>query len=86
MKTRLKADESGALVLPATILPNPSPHAEYSILTAGSSVIIESAETPNNFWRLKPEERAAKFADWIESHKDGPGLSDWAVSRDSIYD
>jgi len=36
--------------------------------------------------RMSPEERAADFVAWVKSHKGGPGLSDWAVSRDSIYD
>ena len=86
MRTRLKADESGALKVPATFLPNPSPHAEYAVSTAGTSVIIQAAAAENDFWKLKPEERAIEFANWVKTHKNGAALSDWAVSRDSIYD
>lgn len=38
-------------------------------------------------WKQKtPSERAAMIDNWARSHGEGPGLSDWAVSRDSIYD
>ncbi len=37
--------------------------------------------------KMSPEERAAEFREWVASHpNDVPGLSDWAVSRDSVYD
>jgi hypothetical protein len=31
-------------------------------------------------------EQAADFLKWAESHEGGTGLSDWAVSRDGIYE
>jgi hypothetical protein len=31
-------------------------------------------------------ERAEMIERWASSHREGAGLSDWAVSRDSIYD
>lgn len=35
---------------------------------------------------LTPEERARRWQEWIESHSvGGPPLSDYAVSRESIY-
>jgi hypothetical protein len=33
-----------------------------------------------------PEERAGMIERWARSHREGAGLSDWAVSRDSMYD
>jgi hypothetical protein len=35
---------------------------------------------------LTPEERARRWREWLESHSvGGPPLSDYAVSRESIY-
>lgn len=41
---------------------------------------------PERWKERTPAERAAMIQDWALSQKDGAGLSDWAVSRDSIYD
>ena len=42
---------------------------------------------PSGWLEKTPEERAASFLRWVEKlPKDGPGLSDYAVSRDSIYE
>jgi virulence-associated protein VagC len=85
--TEIQTDETGTLRIPATFLPNPSPHTQYSVTRSGESVIIKPAARPRDFWlKLTPAERAQKFIEWVDSHKGGPGLSDWAVSRDSIYD
>jgi len=36
--------------------------------------------------KLTPEERARRWREWIENHSvGGPPLSDYAVSRESIY-
>ena len=36
--------------------------------------------------KLSPEERARLWEEWLESHSvGGPPLSDYAVSRESIY-
>lgn len=57
-------------------------------------VVTEAAETdadpymvvPERWKEKTPVERAAMIDDWARSHTEGAGLSDWAVSRDSIYD
>jgi hypothetical protein len=83
----LKTDENGNLQVPADLLPDSSPNTEYSVSRTGQSAIIEPAIVVRDFWRkLTPEQRVQEFLAWVDSHKDGPGLSDWAVSRDSIYD
>jgi hypothetical protein len=47
--------------------------------------LVEGALLPNT--RGTPEERAAAFESWIKSHRAfAPPLSDYAVSRESIYD
>ena len=44
-------------------------------------VVSASAES-----KLTPEERARLWEEWLESHSvGGPPLSDYAVSRESIY-
>lgn len=35
---------------------------------------------------LQPAERAADLQCWAAAHEPGPGLPDWAVGRDAIYD
>lgn len=43
------------------------------------------ANSPQNS-KLTPEERARQWREWIASHSvGGPPLSDYAVSRESIY-
>lgn len=45
----------------------------------------ELKETPS--YKTTPEERARAFREWAESHdRNTPLLSDYAVSRESIYD
>ena len=33
-----------------------------------------------------PTDRAKAWLEWVNSHEDGPGLSDGAVRRDAFYD
>ncbi len=35
---------------------------------------------------MSPEERAAAFETWSAGHRPSPDLSDYAVSRESIYE
>ena len=35
---------------------------------------------------MSPEERAAAFETWSAGHRSSPDLSDYAVSRESIYE
>lgn len=45
-------------------------------------LIATTESTP----KLTPEERAKLWEEWLESHSvGGPPLSDYAVSRESIY-
>ena len=41
---------------------------------------------PERWQARTPAQRAAMIDDWAKRHTEGAGLSDWAVSRDSIYD
>lgn len=44
-------------------------------------------EAVSDRWKtLSAAEQAADFLHWAQSHQGGPGLSDWAVSREGIYE
>ncbi len=87
MSTIIEVDESGNLQVPATILPQSAPHTRYTASLHGQQVILAPTNAVEPFWNTAtPEERAADILRWAASHTDGVGLSDEAVSRDSIYD
>lgn len=45
--------------------------------------LIAAQRSPSE---LTPQERARRWREWIDNHSvDGPPLSDYAVSRESIY-
>ena len=48
--------------------------------------VVEGAVLATTQKTLAPEERAAAFEEWSASHRPTPPLSDYAVSRDSIYE
>jgi len=87
MRTIVEVDESGALHLPAELLPESAPHTRYSASMQGEQVVVALEKAAESFWKTAtPESRAREFLRWAESHEGGVGLSDQAVSRDSIYD
>jgi hypothetical protein len=50
------------------------------------SNVIENLANETQPPRLSPRERAELWREWIDSHAvGGPPLSDYAVSRESIY-
>ena len=44
MSTILEADETGALRLPASMLPHPGPHRRYRVAAEGGQVVVDEAE------------------------------------------
>ena len=44
MSTILEADETGALRLPASMLPHPGPHRRYRVAADGGQVVVDEAE------------------------------------------
>ena len=48
--------------------------------------VVEGAVLPATRMTLSAEERAAAFEAWSAGHRSTPLLSDYAVSRDSIYE
>jgi hypothetical protein len=50
------------------------------------SSMVEEAVMPATGNMLTPEQRAAAFEAWSRSHRPTPPLSDYAVSREAIYE
>ncbi len=83
IELEVEADENGELHLSKEQLGGAEPKARFKVRVEPQTPTTERGPK----WAgMTPEERARKFEAWARSHKDGPGLSDWAVSRDSIYD
>ena len=54
---------------------------EYLLSMIQGTVIERATETP-----LSPEQRAAAFETWSAGHRLSEPLSDYAVSRESMYE
>lgn len=54
------------------------------ILFLGAQLLAESNGHPTR--KLKPAERAADLKRWAATHERGPGLPDYAIGRDAIYE
>ena len=48
--------------------------------------LVEETVLPAVKNRLSPEERAAAFEAWSAGHRPTPPLSDYAVSREAMYE
>jgi hypothetical protein len=48
--------------------------------------VVEGAVLPAAPKTLSPEQRAAAFESWSANHRFTPPLSDYAVSREAMYD
>jgi hypothetical protein len=48
--------------------------------------VVEGAVHPTIHQKLSAEDRAAAFEAWSIGHRTTPPLSDYAVSRDAIYE
>ena len=48
--------------------------------------MVEGVVLPATHKALSPEQRAAAFEAWSADHRETPPLSDYAVSREAIYD
>lgn len=82
----LETDENGALHIPAELLGEARPHTRFRI---SAEPVEEARRHLGPLWaKVTPEEHLRDFQSWADHFKDqdSPGLSDWAVSRDSIYD
>lgn len=84
IELELQADENGEVHISKRLLGNAAPYARFRIR---AEPVEESVRQGSAAWAtLTPEERAKDLRELARSFGDGPGLSDWAVSRDAIYD
>ena len=62
--------------------------AQASGMTVEEYVLsmVEGAVLPETRRALSPDERAAAFESWSANHRVTPPLSDYAVSREAMYD
>ncbi len=83
VELEVETDENGELHLTKEQLGNTEPHTRLKVRT-------EPVGQKSHFgplWdSMTPEERAEDLRELVKTFDKGPGLSDWAVSRDSIYD
>lgn len=86
MSQIVEINEEGALYLTPEQLGNVSAHTRYVLERDGDAIVLRPAPGSARWDSTAPEERAAEFRRWALSHKDGPGLPDEALSRESIYD
>ncbi len=87
MTSIVEVDEAGTLHLPASILPESAPRTRYLASMQGQQLVLARAGAEAGLWNTTtPEEWVRDFRAWVAGHKDGPGLSDEAISRDTIYD
>jgi hypothetical protein len=85
----VKVDENGVLHLAAPLLPVATPHLLYRVERSGQSVVLslepgQEPEAATSF--AQAQAWAADFLKWADTHTDGPGLPEHAVSRDGIYE
>lgn len=86
----MQADQMGNLQLPSTLLPASAPMALYEAQQEGDNVLIIKRQTKVVETDAEKAERrrirTEKFKAWAKDAATPAGLSDYAVSRDSIYD
>jgi hypothetical protein len=65
-----------------------SAQAQASGMTVEEYVLsmVEGAVLPTSHQALSAEERAAAFEAWSAGHRPTPPLSDYAVSREAMYE
>jgi hypothetical protein len=89
MSMALEVDQSGILAVPSTLLPNNEPRARYVVTVHGKQIVLEPESTEQPMWKsASTVEWLAGFRNWVSTphNRDGQGLPENALTRDSIYD
>jgi hypothetical protein len=87
MERVLETNDDGVLSLPSELLHSAAPHTRFQVSVHGDTITIRPLDIEKPFWMsATPQQRAEDFLEWVRGLPPGPGLPDWAVSRDSIYD
>ncbi len=85
IELEVEVDENGELRLTKEQL-GAEPHKRYKVR---AEPVVQDKRHLGPLWEsMTPEERLQDFREWAARFQDdkAPALSDWAVSRDSIYD
>jgi hypothetical protein len=87
MPSTVQLSPEGTLHLPAEILQAITPHTNFTIEVKQNQVILSPVSLKQPFWAIAtPEERAERWHQWVQSHKEGANLPDEATRRENIYD
>lgn len=87
MAVIVEISETGTLQLPPQILQTIQPNTRFRIEVGDQNRLILSPVSSQPFWATAtPEERAERWHQWVQSHKNGPNLPDEALRRENIYD
>lgn len=87
MSQTVEVNKEGTLLIPADVLEQMKPHTRFIVEVDQDRMVLRPENKEQPFWvTARPEEWVKDFRQWVASHKGGPGLSDEAVSRESMYD
>ncbi len=87
MSHTIELSAEGTIHLPPDVLEQVKPHTRFVVEVDNDTVVLRPEGKTQPFWATAtPKERADDLRQWVASHKGGPGLSDEAVSRESMYD
>lgn len=87
MSQVVEINEEGTLRLPPEVIEQVKPYKRFAVEVDNGILILRPEPKEQPFWATAtPEERAEDLRQWVASHKDGPGLPEGALSRESIYD
>jgi len=87
MSQVVELTDDGTIHLPTEVLEQVKPHRRFVVRVVNGGLVLHPEDKKLPFWATAtPEEWVKDFRQWVASHKDGPGLSDEAVSRESMYD
>jgi hypothetical protein len=87
MSSIIKTNQDGGLYLPAELLGEAAKYQEFSLETMGETIVLRPVSPSRAVWQDRtPEERAAEFRRWAESHRNDADLPDEALRRENIYD
>ena len=86
MRFIVEVKDGGLLALPPEARQRVSAHPRY-VLEIQGDVLILRPEEREPFWATAtPEQRKQAFLQWAARHKEGPGLPDEALRRETLYD
>jgi hypothetical protein len=87
MHSMVEMTSDGILHLPDEIVQTLQPHTRFMVEVENGRLILSPVASEQPFWATAtPEERAERWHQWVQSHKNGPNLSDEALRRENIYD